>query len=125
MLALIILGVTVISSHHENGKEVGKQCYRMPKENTYVGSVIFSDGEVQLLGSEFENGEQVKRVGGLYVIRFDGTLLTVEIYTWGTRTLFKKERYNISELKQKYPPGVSIWVEQDQTSATVVLVPWQ
>jgi hypothetical protein len=100
------------------------QLYSIPKENTYVGTVIFSNGST-LVGAVIEDGEQIKRVGGRYILIMDEHSLVVEIYSWGTRRLFKKEVYTLSELQQMYPEGVSIWVEQDTTSATVVFVPWQ
>ena len=99
--------------------------YSIPKEQVYVGSIVFCEGEPLLINGEKENAEQVKRVNGIYVIRLDKTQLTVEIYSWGTRTLFKKEVYYLSALIQDYPEGVSIWVEQDLTSAVVILVSWQ
>jgi hypothetical protein len=99
--------------------------YRIPKEQVYIGSVVFCEGEPFLINGNNENGEQIKRVNGIYIIRLDKTQLTVEIYSWGTRTLFKKDVYYLSELIQDYPEGVSIWVEQDITSAVVILVPWQ
>ncbi|MBU7047697.1 MAG: hypothetical protein HXS54_14780 [Theionarchaea archaeon] len=99
--------------------------YSIPKEQVYIGSIVFCEGEPFLINGENENAEQVKRVNGIYVIRLDKTRLTVEIYSWGTRTLFKKDVYYLSELIQEYPEGVSIWVEQDLTSAVIILVPWQ
>ncbi|MBU7018855.1 MAG: hypothetical protein HXS44_15200 [Theionarchaea archaeon] len=99
--------------------------YSIPKEQVYVGSIVFCEGEPLLVNGENENTEQVKRVNGIYVIRLDKTCLTVEIYSWGTRTLFRRKVYYLSELIEDYPEGVSVWVEQDLTSAAVILVPWQ
>lgn len=114
-----------LSYYNENEGELKPQCVRLPKESVYVGSIIFSDGEPRILGADYENGEQVRRVSGVYVARLDEHFLVIEIYSWGSRTLFKEERYRVSELKRKYPVGVSIWVEQDAVSATVVFVPWE
>lgn len=117
---LVFTGIMICN--FENGEE--PEPYRIPKENTYVGAVIFSEGPA-LVGADIEDGEQVKRVGGRYILRINEDFLVIEVYSWGTRTLFKKEMYRISELQQEYPEGVSIWIEQDAASATVVFVPWQ
>lgn len=123
LLAILLLMAAVAAVYILNHEEE-PQLYSIPKENTYVGAVIFSDSPA-LVGAEIEDGEQIKRVGGRYILTMDEHSLVVEIYSWGTRTLFKKEVYNLSELQQMYPEGVSIWIEQDATSATVILVPWQ
>jgi hypothetical protein len=120
LLLLFVAGALVILTH-----ETPDTVYHIPKESTCVGALVFSDGEPVLVGAEYENGEQVKRVAGLYVLKVGEDVLTIDIYSWGTRTLFKKEVHTISELKQEYPQGVSIWVEQGATSAFVVFVPWQ
>lgn len=121
IISILVTGaILFISQDEKESKE-----YRIPKKQVYIGSVVFCEGEPLLINGEHENGEQVKRVGGIYIIRLDSTHMTVEIYSWGTRTLFKKDVYYLSELIQDYPEGVSIWVEQDLTSAVVILVPWQ
>ena len=125
ILAVLVLagGITVFE-HRKEIPSIPEEHSIISRENVYVGSVVFSP-EPLLVGGERENGDQIKRVGGLYIVRLTNDVLIVEIYAWGTRTLFKKEVYTLSELKQRYPEGVSIWVEQDRTSALVVFVPWQ
>ena len=121
LIATLTLAGAILFIHQEDEIEQ----YSIPKEEVYIGSVVFCEGDPLLINGDEENGEQIKRVGGIYIIRLDNTHLTVEIYSWGTRTLFKKNVYYLSELMQEYPEGVSIWVEQDTTSAVVILVPWQ
>ena len=125
ILAVLVLTVGLaVFEYEKESSPLPEEPFTIPRENVYVGSVVFSP-EPLLVGGERENGEQIKRVGGLYIVRLTNEVLIVEIYAWGTRTLFKKEVYTLSELKQRYPEGVSIWVEQDRTSALVIFVPWQ
>lgn len=102
-----------------------KKLYCIPRQNFFLGSILFAEGKPVLLGAEHEDGAEVKRVAGTYIVKLERDTLTIEIYNLGTRTLLKTVTYSLSELKQKYPLGVSLWVEQDQTSAVVVFVPWQ
>ena len=117
----VVVGIVFSQLHEEENL---RECVRLPKESVYLGSVTFSDGEALLSGAESENGKQIKRIAGTYIVILDNDVLTVEIYSWGTRTLFKEETYPIEELKSRYPEGFSIWVEQDVDTAKVVLVPW-
>ncbi len=122
IVAVAVASAIAFSQLHE--EENPRKCVRLPKERVYLNSVTFSDGEAHLSGAESENGKQIKRIAGTYIVTLDENILTVEIYTLGTRTLFKKETYTIEELKDRYPEGFSIWVEQDADTAKVVFVPW-
>lgn len=123
IVAAAVAACTAIAFSHLR-EEKPRECVRLPKESVYLGSVTFSDGEAHLSGAESENGKQVKRIAGTYILTLDKDILTVEIYSLGTRNLFKKEMYTIEGLQNKYPAGFSIWVEQDVDTAKVVFVPW-
>ena len=130
---LIVLVVAVLAiasggifkSTVKNAEKGEPEHYRIPKERVYVASVVFSDGDATLLGADTDSEGQIKRIAGTYIVRLEKGVLRIEIYSWGSRTLFKEEAFEISNLRQKYPLGVSIWVEQDEDSAVVILIPWQ
>lgn len=115
----------IFKSFSKNAEEGEPEPYRIPKERVYVASVVFSDGDATLLGADTDDEGQIKRIAGTYIVRLEKGMLCIEIYSWGSRTLFKEETFEISNLREKYPLGVSIWVEQDEDSAVVILVPWQ
>ena len=122
MIAAAVAASIVFSQVREEEKP--RECVRLPKESVYLGFVTFSDVKAHLSGAESENGKQVKRIAGSYIATLTENVLTVEIYTLGTRTLFKKETYTIGELRNRYPLGFFIWVEQYVDTAEVVFVPW-
>lgn len=96
--------------------------YWIPAERTYVGTLIFESSRPTLVGADLIGGIQTRRVGGRYVLIVTETHLTIEIYSWGTRELYRRKRYSLEAVMEDYPGGVSVWIEQDETSATIIFI---
>ena len=123
-MIIIVIGTIavciILRSYHEGEST---KCVRLPRESVYLGSVSLSDGEVRLLGAEPENGWQMKIIDEIYVVRLDEHFLIIEIYSQDKESLVEKKLYRIWELKQKYPLGFSIWVEQNE-APTIIFIPY-
>lgn len=123
-MIIIVIGtiaVCIILRSYNEGEST--KCVRLPRESVYLGSVSLSDGEVRLLGAEPKNGWQMKIIDEIYVVRLDEHFLIIEIYSQDKESLVEKKLYRIWELKQKYPLGFSIWVEQNE-APTIIFIPY-
>ena len=120
IIGAIAVSIIILRSYHE-GEPI--KCVRLPRESVYLGSVSLSDGEVRLLGAEPKNGWQTKITDEIYVVRLDEHFLIIEIYSQDKESLVEKKLYRIWELKQKYPLGFFIWVEQNE-APTVIFIPY-
>lgn len=124
LMIIIVIGtiaVCIILRSYNEGEST--KCVRLPRESVYLGSVSLSDGEVRLLGAEPKNGWQMKIIDEIYVVRLDEHFLIIEIYSQDKESLVEKKLYRIWELKQKYPLGFSIWVEQNE-APTIIFIPY-
>ena len=125
LMIFLVVGVCIMG---EKGME--RMChsepprgYLIPAERTYVGTLIFESSRSILVDADCMGDYQEKRVGGRYILTLTDTYLNIEIYAWGTRELYRVERYSLAQLREDYPAGASVWIEQDETSTTTIFIP--